>query len=218
MLKERAHIFNMMNRDSTYGATSGLILRRIRGKGRGWAFTPSDFADAGDPRSVGMVLSRLVKHEKIRRVQRGVYEVTHEHPLIGTVGAGADAVMAAIARRDALKLLPSKAAAANVLHLSTQVPAVTTYGVTGRSRTISVGGKSSVKLKRRSPKSVALAGRFSGWLAEALRSFGRGKVSAVDLQKLKRQVPREARKQLMDDLRYVPAWMRPIFKEVAKND
>jgi len=111
----------MLNRDATYGATSSLILRRIRGKGRGWAFTPSDFADAGDPRSVGMVLSRLVKHGKIRRVQRGVYEVTHEHPLIGIVGAGSDAVMAAIARRDALKLLPSKAAAANVLHLSTQV-------------------------------------------------------------------------------------------------
>lgn len=218
MLKKKPHIFNIMNPDSSYGTISDLVLRRIRAKGHDWAFTPSDFADAGDPRSVGMVLSRLVKRGAIRRLDRGIYDVSHQHPIVGTVGAGPDAVLAAIARRDGLKLLPSGGVAANSLRLSTQVPAVTTYGVGGRSRLVRVGGKSSVRLKKRSPKTMALAGRFSGFLAEALRNLGRGNIGPDDVKNLRRTVPKKARKQLLEDLRYVPAWMRPLFLEVAKDE
>ena len=218
MLKEWAFIFNMTTGRPNYGALSQSVWRRIRAKGRGWAFTPSDFADLGDPRSVGMVLSRLTKQGIIRRLQRGLYDVTHKHPIVGTVGAGSAAIVEAIARRDGLKLLPSGAASANSLGLSTQVPAATSYGVTGRSRVVSVGGKATVRLKRRSPKSVALAERTSGWLAEALRNLGPGKVGINELQALRKQIPVKARKELIADLRYVPAWMRLIFREVAKDE
>lgn len=217
MLKQRTSIFNMKTGRPNYGGIHQSVLRRLHARGRGWAFTPSDFADLGDPRSVGMVLSRLTKQGKIRRVQRGVYDVMHEHPIVGTMGAGSDAIMAAIARRDGLQLLPSGAASANNLGLSTQVPASTSYGVAGRSRVVAVGGKATVRLKRRSPKSMALAGRASGWLAEALRNLGHGKVGSKELQALKEHIPPKARKELIEDIRYVPAWMRPLFLEVAQD-
>ncbi len=201
-----------------YGDLQSRLLRRIKGKGPDWAFTPSDFADFGDPRSVGKTLTRLVRAGTIRRVSRGVYETTHEHPLIGTIGAGAQAATDAIARRDALKLLPSGANAANLLGLSTQVSARVAYGVAGRSRILPTGGKSEVILRHRSPKKMALAGRASGWVAEALRNLGRQHITTKRLAELKTRFSPADRRQLRADLRYVPAWMRPHFLFLAGDE
>jgi hypothetical protein len=208
----------MTQANSTYGHLSSKLLRRIRAKGAGWAFTPSDFADLGDPRSIGMVLTRLSRKGTIRRVQRGVYEVPGQHPIIGIVGAGADTVAQAIARRDALKLLPSGAQAANVLGLSTQVSAKTAYGIAGHSRVQPVAGKAQIVFRHRSPKAMALAGRASGWVAEALRNLGRAHITADRLRPLRDRLGAKEKKQLLDDLRYVPAWMRPHFNELARDD
>ena len=87
---------------TAYGDLQRSIVRRIKHKGADWAFTPSDLADLGDPRSVGKALTRLVQTGSIRRVRRGLYEIPRQHPMIGTVGASADAVVAAFARRDGL--------------------------------------------------------------------------------------------------------------------
>lgn len=208
----------MIRTGKNYGSISGKILRRIRAKGASWAFTPSDFADVGDPRSVGMVLTRLMRKGVIHRVRRGVYEVPRQHSLLGTVGAGPDAVTAAIARRDALKLLPSGAHAANALGLSTQVAARMSYGVAGRSRVESTGGLSAVSFRRRSPKSMALAGRASGWLAEALRNIGRSHITSDRLRGIRARLSDKDRSQLRADVRYVPAWMRPHFLDLARDD
>jgi len=201
-----------------YGDLQSSVLRRIKGKGPDWAFTPSDFADFGDPRSVGKTLTRLVRAGTIRRVRRGVYETPREHPLLGTIGAGAQAVTDAIARRDALKLLPSGANAANLLGLSTQVAARAAYGVAGRARVLSTGGKSEVILRRRSTKAMALAGRTSGWVAEALRSIGRQHITSARLAELKTRFSPADRRRLRADLRYVPAWMRPHFLFLAGDE
>jgi len=203
---------------STYGLLSGKLLRRIRAKGAPWAFTPSDFADLGDPRAIGMTLTRLLRKGTIRRVQRGVYETPRQHPLIGMVGAGADSVAQAIARRDALKLLPSGAHAANALGLSTQVAARLSYGIAGRSRIQPAQGKSEVIFRRRSSKTMALAGRASGPLAEALRNIGRAHITSDRLKPLRARLGPKDRKQLLEDLRYVPAWMRPFFRELARDE
>lgn len=207
----------MIKQPIPHGALQDSVLRRIRAKGA-WAFTPSDFADYGDPRSIGMILTRLSRKGVIRRVRRGFYEVPRQHQLLGTIGASPDAMTDAIARRDALKLLPSGAHAANLLGLSTQVAARTAYGVAGRGRVEPTTGKSSVTFRRRSTKAMALAGRASGWLAEALRNIGRANITSDRLQVLKDKLTDEDRRQLRADIRYVPAWMRPYFLELAPNE
>ncbi len=213
-----ASYFRHYKMKNAYGTLQNSILRRIKSKGAEWAFTPSDLADFGDPRSVGKALTRLVQDGTIRRVRRGVYEIPREHPLIGTVGAGADAVVAAIARRDGLKLLTSGAHAANLLGLSTQVAAKSTYGVQGRSRTSQGIGRAAVEFKRRSPKAMMMAERTSGWVAEALRSIGRAHIDMERLQPLRARLGAKEKKQLRDDLRYAPAWMRPFFLELARDE
>jgi len=202
----------------TYGTLQGSVIRRIKGKGADWAFTPSDFADLGDPRSVGKVFTRLIQAGTIRRVRRGIYEVPRTHPLIGIVGAGQDAVVAAIARRDGLKLLTSGAHAANLLGLSTQVAAKSTFGVQGRSRTSQGIGRATVEFKRRSPKAMMMAERASGWVAEALRNIGRAHVTVDRLQPLRARLSGKEKTQLREDLRYAPAWMRPFFLELARDE
>ena len=210
-------IFSAFKMKHAYGTLQNSVLRRIKGKGSDWAFTPSDLADLGDPRSVGKVLTRLIQAGTVRRVRRGVYEIPREHPLIGTVGAGADAVVAAIARRDGLKLLTSGAHAANLLGLSTQVAAKSTYGIQGRSRT-SQGIGRAVEFKRRSPKAMMMAERASGWVAEALRNIGRAHITVERLQPLRARLSAKEKKQLIEDLRYAPAWMRPFFLELTRDE
>lgn len=165
-----------------------------------------------------MTLTRLCRKGVIRRVRRGFYEMPRQHQLLGTIGVGPDAITDAIARRDALTLLPSGAHAANLLGLSTQVAARTAYGVAGRSRVESTTGKATVTFRRRSTKSMATAGRASGWLAEALRNIGRPNITSDRLQVLKSKLTDEDRRQLRADIRYVPAWMRPYFLELAANE
>lgn len=219
MLKKWYHIFNMSEGRPNYGKLQSTILRRIRAKGVAWAFTPIDFADLGDPRSVGMVLSRLTKRQAIRRVRHGLYEIPHQHPIVGTVGATAEAITAAVARRSGLKMMPSGSTAANELGLSTQVSAQKGYRVVGpRSRTVSAGDVPNIEIKGHSGKAMALAGRASGHLAEALRNLGKDNISKANLKALRMRMNTTDRRQLMDDLKLVPAWMRPLFKEVARAD
>lgn len=193
------------------------ILARVAKKGRGWAFTPHDFADIGDPRGIGMALTRLVRDGKIRRIARGLYDCPHPHPVLGQAGATADAVVAAVARGRHLRLLPSPQVAANQLGLSTQVPAQMIYQSDGAPAKVQLGNRQIV-FRRNTGRNLALAGRASGLVAQALRDVGQGKVTPDMIQHLRRRLDAAAKKQLTDDLTSVPAWMRPIFQQITRDD
>ena len=193
------------------------ILRRSAAQGHGWAFTPHDFADVGDPRSVGMALTRLMRAGKIRRIARGLYDQPHDHPVLGQTGATADTVVAAVARKKNLRMMPSAAVAANQLGLSTQVPAQMVYHTDGAPADVQLG-RLKIVFRRNSGRMLALAGRASGLVAQALRNTGKGKVTAAHLKTLRAGLTRAARKQLIEDVARVPAWMRPHFRELTRTD
>jgi hypothetical protein len=193
------------------------ILRRIAARGRGWAFTPHDFTDLGDDRSIGMALTRLVRSGKIRRIGHGLYDQPQPHPLLGQVGAGTDAVVAAVARKRNLRLLPSPALAANQLGLSTQVPARLVYHTDGAPTRLTLG-KLQIDLRRNTGRLLGLAGRSSGLVAQALRDVGKDKVTDEHLRRVRGHLTAPARQQLLQDLPLVPAWMRPHFRQIASND
>lgn len=193
------------------------ILARVAKMGRGWAFTPHDFADMGDPRGVGMALTRLVRDGRIRRIARGLYDCPHPHPVLGQAGATADAVVAAVARGRHLRLLPSPQVAANQLGLSTQVPAQMIYQTDGAPAKVQLGNRQIV-FRRNTGRNLALAGRASGLVAQALRDVGQGKVTPDMIRHLRQRLDATAKKQLAADLTLVPAWMRPIFQQITRDD
>lgn len=128
-----------------------------------------------------------------------------------------DAVIDAIGRKRNLRILPSSAAAANQLGLRTQVPARLVYHTDGAPTRVMLGNL-QIDLRRNTGRMLALAGRLSGLVAQALRDLGKDKVNAAHIQRVRAQLPVSARKQLLQDIQLVPAWMRPHFKEISRDD
>jgi hypothetical protein len=212
-LKKQYIIYNIMSSGKTV-SNQQRIMRRVMQKGRGWVFAPNDFADVGDPRSIGMALTRLVRDGSIRRVGRGLYDYPRSHPVIGHTAPSPDAVVAAMARKKNIRLLPSKALAANQLGLSTQVPAQLVYHTDGAPASVQLD-QLKIVFRRNTGRLMGLAGRPSGLVAQALRDIGKGRVTPHHIRTIRTNLPASDRKQLLQDLDRLPVWMRPHIQEIA---
>jgi hypothetical protein len=193
------------------------ILTAIRSRGRGSVFVPADFLDFGSRQAIDIALHRLARKGTIRRLARGVYDFPKQHPVLGPLSPSADAVARALAGRDRTRLQPTGAYAANALGLSEQVPAKTVFLTDGPSRTVWIG-PTTIQLRRTTPRNMAAAGRLSGLLIQALRELGKEHVTPERRAHLKRTLPADKRRELLKDLRLAPAWMHPIFRELAEED
>src|SRR5882724_6732695 len=107
--------------------TTSQILRRIRAKGRGQTYISKDFLDFGSRAAVDQALSRLVRKGDLRRLSRGIYDYPKNNPKLGDLTASPDAVAKSLAKKTNSHLQVSGAQAANLLGLSTQVPARIVY-------------------------------------------------------------------------------------------
>jgi hypothetical protein len=180
-------------------------------------FVPADFLDLGSREAVDTALHRLARKGTIRRLARGVYDFPKEHPVLGPLQPSAEAVAKALAGRDHTRLQPAGAYAANALGLSEQVPAKAVFLTDGPSRTVKIGS-TTIQLRRTTAKNMAAAGRLSGLLIQALRALGKEHVTPERRAHLKRTLPAKTRKELIKDIRLAPAWMHPIFRELAEEE
>jgi predicted transcriptional regulator of viral defense system len=191
------------------------VLDRIQAKGPGYVFTAADLLDVGSRDAVDQALSRNCRAGKIRKVARGIYDLPQRNARIGDIAASSDAIASAIARRDAARLQPTGANAANVLGLCDQVPMRIVYLTDGRSRRAKVGRREII-LKHTTPRNMATAGRISGTVIQALRWLGQRHIDDNIIRTLQRRLPDDAKKQLIEDLRYAPAWIAAIMRKVAE--
>src|SRR5271168_1880965 len=152
------------------------ILARIRSSGRGSVFVPGDFLDLGPRQGVDFALHRLVKQGVLRRLARGLYDYPKSHPKLGKLSPSVDAIAEALVGRDRLRIQPSGAYAANLLHLSEQVPAKAVFLTDGPARRLKVGA-SEIILKRTTPRAMAAAGRISGLVIQGLKHLGQPHVT-----------------------------------------
>src|SRR5271167_398617 len=190
------------------------ILARIHGRGRGSVFVPGDFFDFGSREAVDLALHRLARKGTIRRLARGVYDFPKEHPVLGLLSPSADTVARALAGRDRTRLQPAGDYAANALGLSEQVPAKAVFLTDGPSRTVKIG-PTTIQLRRTTARNMAAAGRLSGLLIQALRELGKEHMTPERRAHLKRTLPADKRRELIKDIKLAPAWMHPIFRELA---
>ena len=194
--------------------TAKKILNRIRGKGRGWVFTPKDFIDIGSRTAVDQTLSRLTRKQTIRRLSRGLYDYPRKNPRLGVLAPPMDAVASAVARMTNSKLQVSGAQAANTLRLSTQVPARRTYLTDGPSRHICIG-QQSLDLLHRSPRNLIGAGTTTGMVFQALRYFGRDGIDDTVMQRLRDLLSARDKNALMRNVVQMPDWMNPVIDQIA---
>ena len=190
------------------------LKSRIYGSGRGSAFTPNDFLDIGGRDAVDQALSRLAAKGTIRRLARGLYEYPQEHPELGRLSPDVEKIAKALAGKDRIRLQPAGAYATNLLGLSEQVPAKVVFLTDGPSRTVKIG-RQEIQLRRTTPRNMAAAGRLSGLLMQALRHLGKEHITPARMEHLKRTLPSKERQQLLKDIPLAPAWMHPLFHELA---
>jgi hypothetical protein len=129
----------------------------------------------------------------------------------------ADEIAKALAGRDAARLQPTGAYAANLLGLSTQVPMKVTYLTDGLSRTVQIGNRQII-LKRTTPRNMATAGKVSGLVIQALRHVGQEGMDTQILGRLDRILDEQAKTQLLKDIRYAPAWIANIIRTLAGKE
>jgi len=192
------------------------IFARITSHGRGWVFTPSHFEDICGRSTVSTNLQRLRESDKIRQLARGLYDYPQTHPKLGILVPSSATVAKALAGREAIRLQPSGAYAANLLGLSTQVPMKIVYLTDGASRTVQVGNRQII-LKRTTPRNMATAGRISGLVIQALRYLGQNHVDGRIIEQLDKRLDKKACEQLLKDIRYAPVWIAAIFRDLAKR-
>jgi len=161
-----------------------------------------------------MALTRLSRKGIIRQLARGLYDYPIDHPSFGRIPPSADAVAKALAKRDASRLQPTGAYAANILGLSEQVPTRIIFLTDGPSRRVKFG-QQEIVLKRTTPRNMATAGRKSGTIIQALRHIGQRNINERTLAIIKRQLTKQDRAQLLKDLRYAPAWLVEILQQLS---
>jgi hypothetical protein len=190
------------------------IKRRIIGKGRGAVFTPADFLDLGSRDSVDQTLSRLTDQGVIRRLARGIYDYPKTSPRLGRLSPDPDAVAAAIARKDGRVVQVSPARAANMLGLTTQVPAKAVYLTDGPSRTKQIGAQTII-MRNAAAKNLVGAGKPTGAVFQALRYLGKDGVDASVVARLSKTIDADTRRALVKDALQAPGWMRPVVEQIA---
>ena len=107
--------------------------------------------------------------------------------------------------------------AANALGLSTQVPMRTVFLTDGRSRKVRVCNRDIV-LKNASARHLATAGRVSGVVIQALRWIGQRQFAPGMIATLRRNLSDAHKQQLLKDVRYAPAWIADVMRQVAQPE
>jgi hypothetical protein len=175
--------------------TASRILDRIRKRGPGAVWIPTDFSDLGTRHAIDAALHRLSRAGSIRRLARGLYDRPAPNSRFGSVPPPIEAIVAAIARRTGGKVQEAGDAALNRLGLSTQVPAVATYITDGPSRRVTVLGRPIV-LRHASGRRLVAAGEVAGTVLEALRTLGTGALDDTVIARLRRVLDDRDVKQL----------------------
>lgn len=195
-------------------AMTDRIMKRVRGKGRGWVFTPKHFVDYGTRGSVDVALSRLVQAGDIRRIGRGLYDYPRQHARLGTLSPDIAQVADALSVQSGDKLAPSGAAAANDLGLSTQVPAKASYATSGRSRVTKTAGR-SLNLRHSRAPILDSAPASVNALLQALTHLRKDAIDDDTIRRLADRIDDHDMKTLVSARAQMPGWMSDIVHKIG---
>ena len=200
-------------------AIANRIMDRVMANGAGeWVCTPKDFLDFGTRVAIDQALYRLVKAGELHRIGHGLYRMSG----IGEVHKSAapadlDSAIAALARREGVRIMPDGLFAASQLGLTDAVPAQASYVTDGHSRTLKIDGR-TVQFRHAGPQVMWWAGRPAAPVVQALRWLGRD--AAADdqvISELQRRLSAEVKSDLLQNMRSLPGWAIPLAMSIAAD-
>ena len=183
-----------------------------------WVSTPKDFVDLGSREAVDQALTRLVKAGHLRRVGHGLYDRPRFSSLLNRPApADIEVAVAALARRDGVRIMPDGLLSANQLGITNAVPAKACYITDGPTRALEIDGR-TIHFKHVSPRVMKWTGRPSAPVVQALRWLGPD--AAADKQVvtiLNRNLPEDVKLDLLQNSRDLPGWALPIARSITHN-
>jgi hypothetical protein len=193
------------------------IVARIERLGEGKAFSAKDFLDIASRGSIDMALASLTRSGTIRRLRRGLYDMPKVNTALGgKLSPDIDEAAQAIARRQRWKIMPEGAWAANLLGLSTQVPAKIIYLTDGPNNDVAIGRR-SIHFKHARPKVMAgLEGKFA-LVVQALRHLGKEGIGPREIEKLRSALSPAEKRRLVKDARFGVDWIYEAAKKIAEK-
>jgi hypothetical protein len=193
------------------------IVARIERSGEGKAFSAKDFLDIASRTMIDVTLAGLARVGKIRRLRRGLYDTPRINPALGgKLSPDIDEAARAIARRQNWKIVPEGAWAANLVGLSTQVPAKIVYLTDGPNHQVPIGRR-SIHFKHARPKAMAgLDGKLA-LVVQALRHLGKEGVGPRQIERLRAGLTPAEKRQLVKDTRFGVDWIYEVAKKIAET-
>lgn len=195
------------------------IMKRVAAHGRGrWVCTPKDFLDLGSREAVDQALSRLVKAGQLRRVGHGLYDMPRMSDVLKQPApVDLDAAIAALARRDGVRIMPDGLAAANQLGLTNALPAKASYVTDGSSRTVKIDGR-TIRFRHAGPSVMQWAGKPSAPVVQALRWLGPEATADAQVASiLSRHLPDAVKRDLFQNSRHLPGWALPLARSITAD-
>ena len=195
------------------------IMERVAAHQVGrWVCSPTDFLDLGSRGAVDQALLRLVKAGRLRRVGRGLYDVPRFSSVLQRAApVDLDAAIAALSRRDGIRIMPDGLVAANQLGLTNAVPAKASFVTDGHSRTLKIDGR-SVRFRRAGPSVMQWADKPAAPVVQALRWLGPD--AAADprvISTLSSQLPEHVKRDLVQNERNLPGWALPLARSITRG-
>ena len=195
------------------------IMKRVSAHAGGrWVCSPKDFLDLGSREAVDQALSRLAKAGQLRRVGHGLYDMPRiSNVLKRHAPVDLDAAIAALARRDGVRIMPDGLVAANQLGLTNAVPAKVSFVTDGHSRSLKIDGR-TVRFRHAGPSVMQWAGKPAAPVVQALRWLG--PTASADTQVvsiLSRHLPDDVKLDLLLNSRNLPGWALPLVRSITSD-
>ena len=189
------------------------ILSVIKSKKYGTILFASDFADAGERKTINKAFERIALSGKIIRLARGIYckpKVDTEFGF-GVIYPSVEDVAQAIAQRDKCRIVPTGDTALNKLGLSTQVPMNAVYLTDGTPRRIKIYNGRGILFKHVVPKRLDFKSELIMLITFALQTLGQGNLSEEQFSRIKQLLSNEPKERISEDLKLIPGWIRSII-------
>ncbi len=192
------------------------IVKRIRGKQRGWVFAPRDFLDIGSRASIDKTLSRLTTKGIIRRLDRGVYDFPKKHNVLGLLSPSPQNIARATASKRAIKIISSGATAANKLGLSTQIAAKPTFVTNGPTRKKKVAGRTVVFKHTKVPVFENMSD-LANLTLQALVHLGKNNIDEPTIKRCANVLTRRDLRNIMAHLDQTPSWLADAIHRIKRE-
>ena len=166
----------------------------------------------GSRAAVDQTLSRLAARGELIRAGRGIY-MRPIQTRFGPRSPSAEQAIEALAVQRGETIVPSGAAAANALGLTTQVPVKSVYLTSGRSRVLNLG-QQAVELRHAPRWQLTLGNKTSGQVVRALAWLGPDEAPKA-LQILRSTLAETAKTELVSAAPQFPTWLARLVGEIA---